>query len=184
MRILLLGNTGQLGWELQRCLQPLGEVRALGRPEIDLANAQSLRAIIRANRPEAIVNATAYNAVDLAESKSDLARNALMVHVYGRFVFEQLVANRLWKLTRRIEREDSVKYSMEGVGVKLDDSSRPAFIQAFGKNTCDLKVWMPRELKDAVDSLGFDAGQTVSEYMRRALTAYYLGRTIMDPLRG
>lgn len=118
------------------------------------------------------------------QSKSDLARNALMVHVYGRFAFEQLVANRLWKLTRRIEREDSVKYSMEGISVKLADAPRPAFIQAFGKNTDDLKVWMPRKLRDAVASLGFDAGQTVSEYIRRALTAYYLGRTVMDPLRG
>ena len=67
-----------------------------------------------------------------------------MIHVHERYVFEKLVANRLWKLTRRIEREDTVKYSMEGIRIKLEDSPRPAFIQAFGKNTFDLKIWMPR----------------------------------------
>jgi dTDP-4-dehydrorhamnose reductase len=74
MRILLLGNTGQLGWELQRCLLPLGEVLGLDYPEIDLANpGQSLRQTIRAAKPEVIVNATAYTAVDAAETKRELA---------------------------------------------------------------------------------------------------------------
>jgi len=73
MKILLLGKNGQLGWELQRCLAPLGEVRALDYPEIDLANRDSLRDSIRANKPEVIVNATAYTAVDRAESESELA---------------------------------------------------------------------------------------------------------------
>lgn len=117
------------------------------------------------------------------QSKSDLARNGLMIHLHGRLVFEQLVANRLWRLTRRIEQEDTVKYSMEGIRIKLEDSPRPAFIQAFGKNTFDLKVWMPKRLKEHLESLAIDTGQTGSEYMRRALTAYYLGRTIMDPLK-
>jgi len=73
MKILLLGKNGQLGWELQRCLAPLGEVRALDYPEIDLANRDSLRDSIRASKPEVIINATAYTAVDRAESESDLA---------------------------------------------------------------------------------------------------------------
>jgi len=118
------------------------------------------------------------------QSKSDLARNGLMLHVHGRYVFEQLVANRLWKLKRRVEQEDNVKYSLEGTGIQLEDAPRPAFIQAFGKNSIALKVWMPRQLKNDLASLGFNAGQTTSEYMRRALTAYYLGRTVLDPLRG
>ncbi|MBI3161867.1 MAG: dTDP-4-dehydrorhamnose reductase [Chloroflexi bacterium] len=74
MRILLLGNTGQLGWELQRCLLPLGDVNGLDYPEIDLSNpGQGLREMIRAAKPEIIVNATAYTAVDVAESRRDLA---------------------------------------------------------------------------------------------------------------
>lgn len=117
------------------------------------------------------------------QSKSDLARNGLMLHVHGRYVFEQLVAHHLWKLTRRVERELIIKYSMEGTSVKLEDAPRPAFIRAFGKNTCDLKVWMPRKLKDDLVNLGYESGQTASEYMRRALTACYLGRTVMDPLK-
>jgi len=117
------------------------------------------------------------------QSKSDLARNGLMMHVHGRLFFEQLVANRLWKLTRRVERELIIKYSMEGIGARLEDDPRPAYIKAFGKNTCDLKVWMPVRLKESLASLGYESGQTASEYMRRALTAYYLGRTVLDPLR-
>lgn len=118
------------------------------------------------------------------QSKSDLARNGLMIHTHGRYVFEQLVANRLWKLTRRIEQpEPERKYCLMS-SVKLDDESRPAFIKAFGKNTFDLKVWMPKKLKTALVDLALDSGQTGSEYMRRALTAHYLGRTMMDPLRG
>jgi len=73
MRILLLGKTGQLGWELHRCLLPLGEVQALDYPEIDLAKPNNLREIIRASAPNVIVNATAYTAVDKAESERDLA---------------------------------------------------------------------------------------------------------------
>jgi len=73
MRILLLGKVGQLGWELHRCLQPLGEVQALDYPEIDLAKPDSLREIIRTSVPDLILNATAYTAVDRAESEPDLA---------------------------------------------------------------------------------------------------------------
>jgi dTDP-4-dehydrorhamnose reductase len=72
MKILLLGKNGQLGWELQRCLASLGEVHALDYPEIDLANRDGLRASICASQPEVIINATAYTAVDRAESESSL----------------------------------------------------------------------------------------------------------------
>jgi dTDP-4-dehydrorhamnose reductase len=73
MRILLIGKNGQLGWELQRCLSPLGELQALDYPQIDLAEPESLREVIRAARPEVIVNAAAYTAVDQAESERELA---------------------------------------------------------------------------------------------------------------
>lgn len=68
MKILLLGKDGQVGWELQRALAPLGELRACGRSEADLADPESLRALVRAVAPDVIVNAAAYTAVDQAES--------------------------------------------------------------------------------------------------------------------
>jgi dTDP-4-dehydrorhamnose reductase len=73
MKLLLLGNTGQLGWELHRTLQPLGEVVALDYPEVDMANADNIRKTVREHRPQVIVNATAYTAVDKAESEPELA---------------------------------------------------------------------------------------------------------------
>ena len=73
MRILLIGKRGQLGWELHRCLLPLGEVQALDYPEIDLAKPDSLRKLVRTSAPDVIVNATAYTAVDKAESERELA---------------------------------------------------------------------------------------------------------------
>ncbi len=73
MKILLLGKNGQLGWELQRALAPLGELVALGR-EGDLSQPERLAATVQAARPDVIVNAAAYTAVDKAESDVDLAR--------------------------------------------------------------------------------------------------------------
>ena len=83
MKILLLGKNGQLGWELQRSLAPLGEVIALDRHSQDfcgdLTNLQGLAATVQAVRPDVIVNAAAHTAVDKAESEPELAHtiNAL-----------------------------------------------------------------------------------------------------------
>jgi dTDP-4-dehydrorhamnose reductase len=73
MKILLLGNTGQLGWELQRSLATLGELRATDYPELNLANPAGTSRLIREIQPQLIVNATAYTAVDQAENERDLA---------------------------------------------------------------------------------------------------------------
>lgn len=67
MKILLFGKNGQLGWELQRSLAALGEVRALGRPDADFGVPEALRAGVHDYRPDVIVNAAAYTAVDRAE---------------------------------------------------------------------------------------------------------------------
>ena len=72
-KILLLGNTGQLGWELQRTLAPLGEVIGYDYPAIDLSQTDSIRQVIQQIQPRIIVNATAYTAVDRAESEPELA---------------------------------------------------------------------------------------------------------------
>jgi dTDP-4-dehydrorhamnose reductase len=76
--MLLLGANGQVGWELQRALAPLGEVVALGRNGRDhlcgdLARLDALAATVQSVRPDAIVNAAAYTAVDRAESEPELA---------------------------------------------------------------------------------------------------------------
>lgn len=73
MRILVFGKNGQVGRELTRTLAPLGEVSALGRKEIDLVDADRIREIIRLHRPDMIVNAAAYTAVDKAETEQHLA---------------------------------------------------------------------------------------------------------------
>ncbi|ABA75794.1 MULTISPECIES: dTDP-4-dehydrorhamnose reductase [Pseudomonas] len=77
MRILLLGKNGQVGWELQRSLAPLGELLSLDRQTVgglcgDLTDLEGLRATIRTVRPDVIVNAAAYTAVDKAESEREL----------------------------------------------------------------------------------------------------------------
>ncbi|RIJ07358.1 dTDP-4-dehydrorhamnose reductase [Pseudomonas sp. 91RF] len=78
MNILLLGKNGQVGWELQRSLAPLGQLIALDRHPVDglsgdLSDLDGLRATIRQVRPDIIVNAAAYTAVDKAETETELA---------------------------------------------------------------------------------------------------------------
>ena len=61
MKVLLFGKNGQVGWELNRSLLPLGEVVALGRDDADFSRPESLREIIQAIKPDVIVNAVAYD---------------------------------------------------------------------------------------------------------------------------
>jgi len=105
MKILLFGKDGQVGWELQRGLAPLGEVVALGPEQADFEEPEGLRDCVRQHRPDVIVNAAAYTAVDKAESEPDLARtinaiapgvlaqealrgNAWLVHYSTDYVFD------------------------------------------------------------------------------------------------
>ena len=108
-RILLLGKNGQVGFELQRSLAPLGEVVALDRHSQplggDLTDLVALAASVRAVQPTIIVNAAAYTAVDKAEAEPELARrvnaeapgllatlaketNAWLVHYSTDYVFD------------------------------------------------------------------------------------------------
>ncbi|MFK5734576.1 dTDP-4-dehydrorhamnose reductase [Pseudomonas urmiensis] len=87
MKILLLGKDGQVGWELQRSLAPLGELLALNSKSQDycgdLANLQGLAQTVQAWAPDVIVNAAAYTAVDKAESEQAQAHrvNAVALEV-------------------------------------------------------------------------------------------------------
>jgi dTDP-4-dehydrorhamnose reductase len=104
-RFLILGAQGQLGFELQNAFQDAGQVIALGREACDLGNPSSIRAAVQAERPDVILNAAAYTAVDRAESEPELAlringeapgilaeeakkSNALLVHYSTDYVFD------------------------------------------------------------------------------------------------
>ena len=105
MKILLFGANGQIGWELQRSLAPLGQLQGCTRDDIDFANKDDLRQMVRRHRPSAIVNAAAYTAVDKAESEEEKAyeinreavdilaeeakrQNAWLIHYSSDYVFD------------------------------------------------------------------------------------------------
>jgi dTDP-4-dehydrorhamnose reductase len=73
MKILLIGKNGQVGYELERSLQGLGEIIALDRARVDIAIPDRLRDTIRVIQPDLIVNAAAYTEVDKAEHEAALA---------------------------------------------------------------------------------------------------------------
>jgi dTDP-4-dehydrorhamnose reductase len=72
-RIVVIGNQGQIAWELQHRLPAVGAVSTVGRPDVDLADPGSIRAMIRRFEPDVLVNAAAYTAVDQAETEPALA---------------------------------------------------------------------------------------------------------------
>ncbi|MZH02510.1 MAG: dTDP-4-dehydrorhamnose reductase [Nitrospinae bacterium] len=73
MKILLTGKNGQVGWELNRSLSSLGAIFAMDRNDMDLSKPETLGPIIQDIRPDIIINAAAYTAVDKAESEPELA---------------------------------------------------------------------------------------------------------------
>jgi dTDP-4-dehydrorhamnose reductase len=73
VRILLTGRSGQVGWELERALAGLGRVIATDRGSLDLADPSAIRKVVRDLRPDIVVNAAAYTAVDKAETDLEKA---------------------------------------------------------------------------------------------------------------
>lgn len=105
MRILLTGRNGQVGWELERLLPAVGEVIATDRTTLDLADGDAIRRMVRDVKPDVIVNAAAYTAVDQAERERDMAMkinatapgilaeeskalDALLVHYSTDYIFD------------------------------------------------------------------------------------------------
>lgn len=104
-RVLIVGNAGQVGVELQRSFAGFGEIIGVDRESVDLADANQVRALVRRVDPAIILNAAAYTAVDRAESELELAHainaeaprimaeealrtNALLVHYSTDYVFD------------------------------------------------------------------------------------------------
>lgn len=73
MKILLTGKNGQVGYELEQGLQGLGQIMAVDRRQMDLANLDQVREVTRTLKPDLIINAAAYTAVDKAENEPELA---------------------------------------------------------------------------------------------------------------
>ena len=104
-KILIIGQQGQVAWELQRTLASLGQITICGSQDLDLANPDMIRTQVRSIKPDIIVNAAAYTAVDKAETESDLCTSinavapgilaelaresqALLVHYSTDYVFD------------------------------------------------------------------------------------------------
>jgi dTDP-4-dehydrorhamnose reductase len=105
VKILLTGRAGQVGWELERVLPLLGNVISTDRATLDLADVDAIRKKLREAKPDIIVNAAAYTAVDKAESEPEVAMQvngvapgvlaaeakrlgALLVHYSTDYVFD------------------------------------------------------------------------------------------------
>jgi dTDP-4-dehydrorhamnose reductase len=105
VRVLLTGKNGQVGWELSRALAPLGEIVAFDRGGLDLAVPDQIVSVVRSVRPDVIVNAAAYTAVDRAETEPESAHainaaaagvlaeesrrlGALLIHYSTDYVFD------------------------------------------------------------------------------------------------
>jgi dTDP-4-dehydrorhamnose reductase len=130
MHILLFGKNGQLGWELQRALAPLGKLTALSHDSTDYCgdflNPKGLIETIRAVKPDVIVNAAGYTAVDLAEREQDIAMkiNAESVEILAK------EANTLGSLLVHY----STDYVFDGSGVQpWNELDNPAPVNFYGK---------------------------------------------------
>ncbi len=131
MKILLLGKNGQVGWELQRSLAPLGEVVAVdfdSEPpwRADFTEPESLASLVRSVGPDLIVNAAAHTAVDKAESEPDLAHaiNAAAVGVLAR----EAAARGAWLV------HYSTDYVFDGSGsAPWSEEARPAPLSVYGR---------------------------------------------------
>ncbi len=147
MKILLFGKGGQVGWELQRSLAPLGELVALDFDSQehcgDFSNLQGLAETVRQVRPDVVVNAAAHTAVDKAESEPELARtlNASAVGV----VAEEAARLGAWMV------HYSTDYVFDGSGsAAWSEADTPAPLSVYGKTKLEgellLQARNPRHL--------------------------------------
>lgn len=211
MKILLLGQNGQVGWELQRSLRPLGEFTGCDRDTpapctADFSRPESLVALVRAVRPDVIVNAAAHTAVDRAEAEPALARalnatapgvlareaaalGALMVHYSTDYVFDG---------SGTAPRDESVptgplnvygRTKLEGEQLVMASGCRHLILRtswvhaARGGNFARtmLKLAAERETLDVVDD---QVGAPTGAELLADVTAHAIRALLADPSRG
>lgn len=139
MKILLTGKNGQVGWELQRTLAPLGEVLAVDSRQLDLSDKDAIARVVRETRPDIIVNAAAYTAVDRAESDREAA---LTINTVAPAIFAE-EACRIGALL--------VHYSTDYV---FDGSKVGAYQETDTTNPLNLYGKTKREGELAIQSIG------------------------------
>lgn len=125
--ILILGSNGQVGWELQRALAPLGQLIVCDRQRANLEDLHGLRALIEQERPTIIVNAAAYTAVDKAEAETERAYrvNAEAVGLLASLAREL----NAWLV------HYSTDYVFDGQGSQgFREDARPAPLNAYGRS--------------------------------------------------
>ncbi len=147
MKILLFGKNGQVGWELQRSLAPLGELVAPGRNDAglcgDLSNLEGLVRTMQTVRPDVIVNAAAHTAVDRAESEPELAHtlNALAPGVLA----QEAAKLGAWLV------HYSTDYVLDGSGSRpWTETDTPAPLSVYGRSKLEgerlIQAVCPRHL--------------------------------------
>lgn len=125
-RILITGVTGQVGFELLRACQPLGEVFGVDRSQLDLAKPADVRAFLLQSKPQVIINPAAYTAVDKAEEEEALARtiNADAVDVMAAYA----------KSAHALLVHFSTDYVFDGTKTEpYVEEDRPAPLSAYGR---------------------------------------------------
>ena len=126
MNILLFGGSGQLGWELQRALAPLGQVIAPDRVACDLSQADAIRRCIDTVAPRVVINAAAYTAVDRAEHEPEAAR---CINAFAPGVMAEACAPRGALLVHY-----STDYVYDGSGERpWREDDRPAPLNVYGQ---------------------------------------------------
>lgn len=140
MKILLTGKNGQVGFELQRSLAPLGEVIAVDHGDCDLSDPEAIRRLVRHIRPDIIVNPAAYTAVDKAEAEPALAE-AVNATAPGVFAEE---AERYGALLVHYSTDYVFDGAMPGSYLETD-ATNPQSV--YGRTKCDGEVAVRRATK-------------------------------------
>jgi dTDP-4-dehydrorhamnose reductase len=206
VKTLLLGKNGQVGWELQRALAPLGTLCAYGSDALDITDSALLRRVVRDTSPDVIVNAAAYTAVDKAESEPERARRinaeavgvlaeeaarlgAWLVHYSSDYVFDGT------KPTRYVEADATAplsvygKTKLEGEQAIRDRYSRHLIFRTSwvyatrGANFAKTMLRLASE-RESLKVVGDQHGAPTSAELIADVTALVLYRICLDSKSG